>query len=102
MTLLQKCVTSSVTVRFRQHRRCQFASSNMDVDTVQPTAGEGGKKVVVITNLTRNVAETHLSTIFGFYGEVVKIDLPVFGKCKSPLLQPIMFTDLFILLLEHS
>lgn len=54
----------------------------MDVDTAKPTAGENDKKVVVITNLTRNVAETHLSSIFGFYGEVVKIDLPVFGKCK--------------------
>ncbi|EIN10275.1 hypothetical protein PUNSTDRAFT_63969, partial [Punctularia strigosozonata HHB-11173 SS5] len=37
-------------------------------------------KVVVVTNLTRNVVEGHLSTIFGFYGELVKIDLPMFGK----------------------
>ena len=38
-------------------------------------------KVVVVTNLTRNVVEAHLRAIFGFYGEVQKVDLPVFGKC---------------------
>ncbi|KAH9938245.1 uncharacterized protein B0H18DRAFT_966236 [Fomitopsis serialis] len=37
-------------------------------------------KVVVVTNLTRNVVEAHLRTIFGFYGDITKIDLPVFGK----------------------
>ena len=38
-------------------------------------------KVVVVTNLTRNVVEAHLRAIFGSYGEVQKVDLPVFGKC---------------------
>lgn len=38
-------------------------------------------KVVVVTNLTRNVVESHLRTIFGFYGEITKVDLPLFGKC---------------------
>ncbi len=38
-------------------------------------------KVVVIANLTRNVVETHIQSIFGFYGEVVKIDLPTYVKC---------------------
>ncbi|KAH9844209.1 uncharacterized protein C8Q71DRAFT_801375 [Rhodofomes roseus] len=37
-------------------------------------------KVVIVTNLTRNVVETHLRTIFGFYGDISKIDLPMFGK----------------------
>ncbi|KAI0375544.1 hypothetical protein BV20DRAFT_933281, partial [Pilatotrama ljubarskyi] len=37
-------------------------------------------KVVIVTNLTRNVVESHLQTIFGFYGELVKIDLPLYGK----------------------
>ncbi|KAF9783020.1 hypothetical protein BJ322DRAFT_1009356, partial [Thelephora terrestris] len=37
-------------------------------------------KVVVVTNLTRNVVQEHLQTIFGFYGEIVKLDLPLFGK----------------------
>jgi hypothetical protein len=40
-------------------------------------------KVVVVTNLTRNVVQDHLQTIFGFYGEIVKLDLPLFGKCAS-------------------
>ncbi|EPQ59386.1 hypothetical protein GLOTRDRAFT_33824 [Gloeophyllum trabeum ATCC 11539] len=37
-------------------------------------------RVVVVTNLTRNVVEAHLKTIFGFYGEITKVDLPLFGK----------------------
>ncbi|KAH9853584.1 hypothetical protein C2E23DRAFT_902936 [Lenzites betulinus] len=37
-------------------------------------------RVVVVTNLTRNVAESHLQTIFGFYGEVVKVQVPLYGK----------------------
>ena len=44
-------------------------------------------KVVIVTNLTRNVVQEHLQTIFGFYGEIVKLDLPLFGKCASPILQ---------------
>lgn len=55
-------------------------SSKLSKDSSKPDA-----KVVVITNLTRNVVEAHLQTIFGFYGEIVKIDLPVFGKCMSRL-----------------
>ena len=38
-------------------------------------------KVVIVTNLTRNVVESHLKTIFGFYGDIVKVDLPLFAKC---------------------
>ncbi|KAI5125057.1 hypothetical protein M0805_007480 [Coniferiporia weirii] len=37
-------------------------------------------KVVIVTNLTRNVVEAHLRTVFGFYGDITKIDLPKFGK----------------------
>lgn len=40
-------------------------------------------KVVIVTNLSRNVVEAHLQTIFGFYGEITKVDLPLFGKCKT-------------------
>jgi RNA-binding protein with serine-rich domain 1 len=37
-------------------------------------------KAVVVNGLSRNVAHTHLQTIFGFYGEIVKIDLPLYTK----------------------
>jgi len=47
----------------------------MEVNT-KPNA-----KVVVVNNLTRNVLESHLLTVFGFYGQVLKIDVPLFGKC---------------------
>ncbi|OAX39747.1 hypothetical protein K503DRAFT_688956 [Rhizopogon vinicolor AM-OR11-026] len=37
-------------------------------------------KVVVINGLSRNVVQAHLQSIFAFYGEIVKIDLPLFLK----------------------
>ncbi|KAF8076145.1 hypothetical protein FPV67DRAFT_1470526 [Lyophyllum atratum] len=54
------------------------ADAKMDVD--QSPVDKADAKVVIITNLTRNVAESHLKTIFGFYGSIIKIDLPIFGK----------------------
>jgi hypothetical protein len=39
-------------------------------------------RVVVVTNLTRNVVEAHLRTVFGFYGDLTKVDLPVYAKCE--------------------
>jgi hypothetical protein len=48
------------------------------------TSNKPTAKVVIITNLSRNVVETHLKTIFGFYGEIVQIDLPLYGKCTRP------------------
>lgn len=47
-------------------------------------------KVIQVSNLTRNVVDAHLRTVFGFYGHIVKIDLPIFGKCESyaPLCDP--------------
>ena len=43
-------------------------------------------KVVTVTNLTRNVVESHIRTIFGVYGEIIKVDLRLFGKCKCTIL----------------
>ncbi|TFK27056.1 hypothetical protein FA15DRAFT_679241 [Coprinopsis marcescibilis] len=51
----------------------------MDVDS-KPSNDKPGAKVIIVNNLTRNVAEIHLRTIFGFYGEISKIDLPLYGK----------------------
>ncbi|KAH9899966.1 hypothetical protein C8Q73DRAFT_341514 [Cubamyces lactineus] len=51
-----------------------------DVDMDRSPPHNPHAKVVIVTNLTRNVAETHLQTIFGFYGELLKVDLPLFGK----------------------
>ena len=52
-----------------------------DVDMDGSPRANSNAKVVIVTNLTRNVVESHLQTIFGFYGEIVKVDLPVYGKC---------------------
>lgn len=54
----------------------------MDIDK-SPTDDKPDAKVIIINNLTRNVVESHLQTIFSFYGRIMKIDLPVFGKCVS-------------------
>lgn len=43
-------------------------------------ANQKDVKVVVVNGLSRNVVQTHLQTIFGFYGEIVKIDLPLYSK----------------------
>ena len=51
-----------------------------------PQRGEkSDARVVVVKNLTRNVVESHLRVVFGFYGQITKIDLPVFVKCESAL-----------------
>ncbi|KAI9066746.1 hypothetical protein FKP32DRAFT_1673589 [Trametes sanguinea] len=52
---------------------------DVDMDSRSPPRNSHAR-VVIVTNLTRNVAESHLQTIFGFYGELVKVDLPVYGK----------------------
>ena len=44
-------------------------------------------KVIIITNLTRSVVESHLQTIFSFYGEIIKVNLPLFGKCAWHILK---------------
>jgi RNA-binding protein with serine-rich domain 1 len=54
---------------------------DVDVDMDKPSEDKLDAKVVVITNLTRNVVEAHLQSVFGFYGEVIKIDLPIYVKC---------------------
>ncbi|KAK0490752.1 hypothetical protein IW261DRAFT_1433925, partial [Armillaria novae-zelandiae] len=51
-----------------------------DASMSPPASPNANAKVVIVTHLTRNVVETHLQTIFGFYGHITKIDLPLFGK----------------------
>ena len=51
---------------------------NGDVDMTNDNA-----KFVIVSNLTRNVVEDHLRTIFSFYGEISKVELPVYGKCAQ-------------------
>jgi len=61
-------------------RPVQDADIDMDKENGAVTREKPDAKVVIVTNLTRSVAESHLQTIFGFYGEITKIDLPIFGK----------------------
>ncbi|KAI0053034.1 hypothetical protein FA95DRAFT_1601387 [Auriscalpium vulgare] len=55
-------------------------SRDVDVDMDNATPDKADARVVVVTNLSRNVVEAHLQTVFSFYGEIVKIDLPVYAK----------------------
>jgi hypothetical protein len=69
----------------------------MDVDDAKNNMDDKpDAKVIVVTSLTRNVVEAHLRTIFSFYGEIVKVDLPLFGKCILLLsTSGIMITHVF-------
>ncbi|KAG6890952.1 hypothetical protein C0995_000909 [Termitomyces sp. Mi166 len=51
----------------------------MDIDQ-SSSFDKPNARVIIVTNLTRNVAESHLQTIFSLYGPITKIDLPVYGK----------------------
>ncbi|KAI0068876.1 RNA-binding domain-containing protein [Artomyces pyxidatus] len=53
---------------------------DVDVEMENGTQEKPDARVVVVTNLSRNVVEAHLQAVFGFYGEIVKVDLPVYGK----------------------
>jgi len=63
-------------------RPVQDADVDMDVDAQGSSSDKKDAKVVIITNLTRNVVEAHLRAIFGFYGIIDKIDLPTYAKCE--------------------
>ena len=54
---------------------------DVDVDMDKKSEEKSDAKVIVITNLTRNVVEAHIQSVFGFYGEIAKIDLPIYVKC---------------------
>ena len=56
---------------------------DVDMENGAPSRDMSDAKVVVVTNLTRNVFEAHLRAIFGFYGEIAKLDLTLFQKCKE-------------------
>ncbi|KAF9468971.1 hypothetical protein BDZ94DRAFT_1317532 [Collybia nuda] len=68
-----------MSVRGRSSSPRPIRDAQMEIDK-SPSDEKPDAKVVIVTNLTRNVAESHLHTIFGFYGPIIKIDLPVFGK----------------------
>ncbi|KAG8906479.1 hypothetical protein FRB99_006794 [Tulasnella sp. 403] len=38
------------------------------------------RRVIVVHNLTRNVLESHLRSIFGHYGKIKKVDFPTYKK----------------------
>ena len=40
---------------------------------------------VVVEKLTKNVTEGHLREIFGRFGDIQNLDLPINRSCKVPL-----------------
>jgi RNA-binding protein with serine-rich domain 1 len=60
---------------------------NGTTDTDAPSAGGGGSgaqahRVIVVSGLTKNVQKGHLEEIFGEYGKVTGLDLPLFKVCE--------------------
>jgi RNA recognition motif-containing protein len=45
--------------------------------------GKGNSRIIVISNLSKNIAEVHLRHIFSNYGDIRKLDLPLHQKCES-------------------
>ncbi|KAF9563712.1 hypothetical protein CPC08DRAFT_748829 [Agrocybe pediades] len=70
--------------RGRSRTRSPPMDKDADMEIDQPTSNDKpGARVVIVTNLTRNVVESHLKVIFGFYGHITKIDLPVHPKSRQ-------------------
>ena len=46
-----------------------------------PASDEQGFRVIVVSGLTKNVQRAHLEEIFGEYGRVTGLDLPLFKVC---------------------
>jgi hypothetical protein len=84
-TLNHAPITYQLATMSTKGRSVSPPSRDVDMDMDRHSDGKPDAKVVVVTNLTRNVVETHLQSIFGFYGEVVKIELPIYAKCVLPL-----------------
>lgn len=55
----------------------------MSPDRDTKANGESAPKVVVVSGLSRNVVAAHLKSIFGHYGDVRKVDLPVYRSSES-------------------
>jgi RNA-binding protein with serine-rich domain 1 len=56
----------------------------MKVEGGTSEAEDKGFKVVVVSGLTKNVHKGHLEEVFGEYGKITGLDLPLFKVCKSP------------------
>ena len=70
------------TIMSTRGRTASPQSRGADMDLDKQSDSKPDAKIIIVTNLTRNVVEAHLQAIFGFYGEVVKIDLPTYAKCE--------------------
>lgn len=53
-----------------------------DVSRADASTPAAGYRVIVVQGLSRNVLATHLREIFGEYGRVTGLDLPVFKVCE--------------------
>lgn len=47
-----------------------------------PPADDGPLAVIVVEGLSKNVMRAHLEEIFGEYGKVTGLDLPLFKVCE--------------------
>lgn len=74
--------------RGRSYSRSMSRGSPMPKSSkVSPSLATNGRKLtlqIVVEKLTKNVNESHLSEIFGAYGSIKDLDLPMNKQCKLP------------------
>ena len=73
---------SSYSTRGRTQSPRPLNGSDIDMGN-ENTHNKEDTKVIIATNLTRNIEEFHLKMVFGVFGEIRKIDLPLFSHCGS-------------------
>lgn len=68
----------------REARRSVSPDRNNNNDHNSSSSGNnnGSFRVIVVQGLSRNVLGSHLREIFGTYGRVTGLDLPIFKVCE--------------------
>jgi RNA recognition motif-containing protein len=67
----------------RSRSRSRSRSTNAHDKTMKGAkSDEVGFRVIVVSGLTKNVMKGHLEEIFGEYGRVTGLDLPLFKVCE--------------------
>jgi hypothetical protein len=61
--------------------RSRSASKVSDRAGEKVAENGGAPKVVIVSNLSRNIVEIHLRHVFSNYGDIRKVDLPLHHKC---------------------
>ncbi|EPX71117.1 RNA-binding protein [Schizosaccharomyces octosporus yFS286] len=67
---------------YRSHSRGSYTSNSPYSRSVSRSP-DRSETTVFVENLTRNVTREHIAEIFGIYGRINSIDMPLYRKSKS-------------------